>query len=194
MQLVATHGRNKPIKVQIILRLYSSISEILHGFDIGSSAVGFDGTNVHFTSLSKYSYENMVNIYDGTRRSTTYEYRLAKYFNHGFDIIMPNLDITKITDNKVNLTYLPFTCESIDGNKIVLDRFLKDFSIKQSDYSDKFETYLINSDSLCYYNMDRLIKSIPPIFKMHDCTFEIKKNTILTDTFIKTFYCKLKTT
>jgi len=82
-------------KIQFIMRLYKSVSEILHGFDLGSSAVGFDGSQVYLTTLSKYSYENMVNIIDTTRRSTTYEKRLSKYFYFGFDIIVPHFDFDK---------------------------------------------------------------------------------------------------
>ena len=61
------------LKIQFILRLYNTKSEILHGFDLGSSAIGSDGENVYFTNLSKFCYENMVNIFDGRKRSTTYE-------------------------------------------------------------------------------------------------------------------------
>ena len=49
-------------KFQIILRLYNTISEILHGFDLGSCAVGFDGTTVFLTTLGKFCYEHMCNI------------------------------------------------------------------------------------------------------------------------------------
>ena len=44
-------------KLQIILRLYNTPSEILHGFDLGSSAVGFDGTNVYLTSLKRFQFK-----------------------------------------------------------------------------------------------------------------------------------------
>src|SRR5690606_20981381 len=83
------------ITIQIIYRLYTSKSEILHGFDIGSSAVGYDGKYVYFTSLSKFAYEYGCNIVDISRRSTTYEQRLIKYLKRGFKIILPDL-CTKI--------------------------------------------------------------------------------------------------
>jgi len=37
------------ISLQLIFRLYKSKSEILHGFDLGSSAIGFDGQDVYVT-------------------------------------------------------------------------------------------------------------------------------------------------
>lgn len=43
-------------KYQIIFRIYKNVTEILHGFDLGSSAVGYDGKQVYFTSLSLLSY------------------------------------------------------------------------------------------------------------------------------------------
>ena len=42
-----------PIKIQIILRDYSTLSEVLHGFDLGSCSVAFDGDNVYFTGLGR---------------------------------------------------------------------------------------------------------------------------------------------
>lgn len=119
------------IKIQIILRLYNTISEILHGFDLGSSSVGFNGSNVYFTTLSKFSFENMVNIVDHTRRSTTYENRLIKYFDSGFNIVLPNLDMDKLkTDyHKYDLAevcvlpYMIFSYSSINGNSIIHNKF-----------------------------------------------------------------------
>jgi hypothetical protein len=145
-------GISDNIKIQIIMRLYSSVSEVLHGFDLGSSAVGFDGKHTYFTTLSKFSYENMVNIIDTTRRSTSYEYRLIKYFNYGFDIVIPNLDIECLPSEtkRIKLKYLPFEYTKIEKNKITINTFDKIFN-KISDY-DIFEP--INNKS---YNNRRLL-------------------------------------
>lgn len=94
-------GKNR-IKIQIIIRLYSSKSEILHGFDLGSSAIGFDGKYVYLTSLGKFAYEFGFNIIDPTRRSTTYEERLIKYLQRGFGIIMPDFDMSVIDKSDVH--------------------------------------------------------------------------------------------
>ena len=82
------------VKVQVILSVYDSISQIIHGFDIGSSSVAFDGKEVYFTSIGKFAYECGFNIVDTDRRSTTYEYRLKKYLKRGFGIIVPNLNVS----------------------------------------------------------------------------------------------------
>jgi hypothetical protein len=129
------------IKIQLIFRLYKSISEILHGFDLGSSAVGYDGDDIYFTSLGKFCHEHSCNIIDTTRRSTTYEYRLSKYFDRGFNIVLPKLDISKLKTNyfKYNeveiceLPYFIFGYSNIIGNKIIINKFYNKFG-NNSDY------------------------------------------------------------
>ena len=141
---------------QIIFRRYSSKSEILHGFDIGSCAVGFDGTNVHFTSLSKFAFETGYNIIDTTRRSTTYESRLSKYFRRGFGIIMPEFDISKliISDDAWRTLYLPFvefTYKNINHNGIQLDfGGIRPILAQGSDYNNYYE------DMKRYINITKL--------------------------------------
>ena len=128
-------------KIQLIFRLYKSISEILHGFDLGSSALGYDGDNIYFTTLGKFCHEYSCNIIDTTRRSTTYEYRLKKYFDRGFNIVLPKLDITKLRTEyfKYNETevcempYFIFGYSNIVGNKIFITRFYNKFT-SDSDY------------------------------------------------------------
>ena len=118
-------------KIQVTLRIYKTLSSILHGFDIGSSSVGFDGKKLYFTSLSKFCYENNVNILDTTRRSTTYEKKIVKYMDKGFNIILPYLDISKLKCNyhKYNLIelcelpYFVFSYNKIINNCIYVDRF-----------------------------------------------------------------------
>jgi hypothetical protein len=125
-------GGSRPVTFQIILRLYKSKSEILHGFDLGSSAVGWDGTRLYFTTLSKFAHEYSCNIIDTTRRSTTYERRLMKYFERGFDIIIPALDVKQLSKKKlkygisevIDLPFFAFAYSGLMGNKIQVDRFL----------------------------------------------------------------------
>lgn len=153
------------IKMQLILRLYHTASEIIHGFDLGSSAVGFDGENVLFTTLSKFCYENMVNIFDGTRRSTTYEFRLVKYFDHGFNIVLPNLDIKKLKTSYFKyqlkevceMPHIVFSYKNIDGNVIYVDKFYNtnNSSEIKSDY-DFYDEY-DSKYKIPYFNLTELI-------------------------------------
>lgn len=95
------------IPVQIILRLYSSPSEVLHGFDLGSCMVGIWKGKVYTTRLGKFSFENRCNILNLPRRSTTYEKRLFKYMDRGFDIILSDLDTSKIVKENCFKVGLP---------------------------------------------------------------------------------------
>ncbi|CEH12417.1 FOG: Ankyrin repeat [Ceraceosorus bombacis] len=77
--------------VQFVLRLYSSPAEILMGFDVDSSAVGFDGKRVLAAPRALISLITQSNTVDMTRRSPSYEVRLTKYAERGFEIYVPHL-------------------------------------------------------------------------------------------------------
>jgi hypothetical protein len=154
-------------KYQIIHRLYKDKAEILHGFDIGSSSVGFDKEKIYFTELSKFSYEYGCNIVDTSRRSTSYEHRLQKYFKRGFDIILPYFDINKTSDELYRTHNLPpaivmpnllFTHNCIYGNKIIVSKF---YNRKNADISD-YETEHTNGGDeeyiYFYMNIKKILK------------------------------------
>jgi hypothetical protein len=151
-------------EIQIILRLYKSISEILHGFDMGSVAVGYNGSDIYFTSLGKFSYEYLANIVDPTRRSTTYEKRLIKYYNRGFQIILPYLDISKLKTENLQynipevaaLPYFVFSYTEIKGNKIIMDRLLK-WGHDQKDICD-YQSKDLDEYKIFYLNLRNLVK------------------------------------
>jgi len=81
------------LKIQVILRAYSSISAILHAFDIPSACVAFDGRVTHLTTLGAFAHAFRANIVEPSYRSTTYESRLLKYFDRGFALVLPRLKI-----------------------------------------------------------------------------------------------------
>src|SRR6266516_1181422 len=72
--------------VQIVLRLYKSVSEILTGFDVDCSCVAYDGKMVWATPRAVASYVTQINTIDLTRRSPSYENRLSKYSHRGFEV------------------------------------------------------------------------------------------------------------
>lgn len=87
--------RHREMWYQIIFRLYRTKSEILHGFDIGASAVGWDGKELYFTSLSMFAYLTGYIIHDPARASPTYEQRMKKYSDRRFIIIHPHTSMGK---------------------------------------------------------------------------------------------------
>jgi len=165
-------------KFQFIFRLYRNVSEVLHGFDLGSSAVGYDGTNVCLSGLGKFAYEYGYLIVDTTRRSTTYETRIQKYMGRGFGLIMPQLDITKLSTKLCEeynlpevcqLPYLVFTYSARDENRITLSRFYNrmysdsDARSPQHDYDiyagtdDMFGLYYQNIRYIVNNEFDKII-------------------------------------
>ena len=153
------------LSIQIILRHYATASEILHGFDLGSSACGFDGDQVFVTELGRFAYEYGYNIIDTTRRSTTYEARLAKYFNREFGLILPHLDVNALPRHNlkynhsevVDLPYMSFVIKSRDNNRLILDKFIKSFG-RASDYDINDEDNRIELEyTIAYKNLAHLV-------------------------------------
>lgn len=82
--------------IQIVLRIYNSVSEILTGFDIDCSGAAYDGSQVYCTPRALQSYLTQINHIDLTRRSPSYENRLSKYSHRGFEVYWPDLDRSRI--------------------------------------------------------------------------------------------------
>jgi hypothetical protein len=107
--------------VQVVLRLYRTISEIAVGFDVDSSCCLYDGKYARFPFLyilpqlmilighrvylsprAIIALMTRCNMVDLTRRSLSYEARLIKYRSRGFEIEVPWLERSKI-DPRVKL-------------------------------------------------------------------------------------------
>lgn len=82
--------------IQIVLRIYRSISEILTGFDVDCSCAAYDGRQVYASPRALAAYMTQVNTIDLTRRSPSYENRLSKYSKRGFEVYWPLLDRSRI--------------------------------------------------------------------------------------------------
>ncbi|KAI0628020.1 ankyrin [Trametes polyzona] len=88
---VSIHSQYPYRSVQIVLRLYSSPAEILAGFDVDAPCCLFDGERVWANPRAIVAMMRQCNTVDMTRRSPSYEVRLAKYAARGFEIEVPNL-------------------------------------------------------------------------------------------------------
>jgi ankyrin repeat protein len=82
--------------IQIVLRIYNSVSEILTGFDVDCSCAAYDGKQVYASPRAIAAYITQTNVIDLSRRSPSYENRLSKYAHRGFEIYWPHLDRTKV--------------------------------------------------------------------------------------------------
>lgn len=73
--------------IQIILRLYKSPAEVLMGFDVDCVCVGYDGKKALCLPRTHRALASRCNEVDMSRRSPSYEIRLAKYARRGVSFI-----------------------------------------------------------------------------------------------------------
>ncbi|KAK7044109.1 hypothetical protein VNI00_007826 [Paramarasmius palmivorus] len=88
---VSIHSQYPYRSVQIVLRLYTSPAEILAGFDIDSACCAYDGNRVWANPRAITAMMRQCNTVDMTRRSPSYEVRLAKYSSRAFEVYVPTL-------------------------------------------------------------------------------------------------------
>ena len=79
------------LEFQIILRMYHTLSSIIHGFDVPSSCICFDGKLTYTTTIGAYAISHQLNIINLKTRSSTYELRIKKYSYRNFGILFPYL-------------------------------------------------------------------------------------------------------
>lgn len=92
-----TIASHYPIRhVQIVLRLYKSVSEILSGFDVDCSCFAYDGSQVYGTPRAITAFMTQTNTIDLSRRSPSYESRLSKYARRGFEVYWSDLNRSRI--------------------------------------------------------------------------------------------------
>lgn len=187
-------------KIQIIFRLYTHLSEVLQGFDLGSSAIGFDGSNVYVTELGKFAFEYGFNIIDTTRRSTSYEKRLVKYFERDFNIIMPNLDISMLRTNNnqykidevCEIPRFVFAYSSIRNNNIIVTKTL----MVKGDSQD-YSPGEIREEAMVKFNITQLLTK-----PLHEANLNVRTRKLtsklltmecyLTDELIELFYQEIE--
>ncbi|KAI9462535.1 hypothetical protein F5148DRAFT_1286433 [Russula earlei] len=93
---VSIHSQYPYRNIQIVLRLYSSPAEILAGFDIDAPCCAYDGNRVWPSPRAIISMMRQSLTVDMTRRSPSYEVRLAKYCSRGFEVYIPGLKRSEI--------------------------------------------------------------------------------------------------
>ncbi len=82
---------------QFVHRIYPTLDSILGGFDIGLSMLAFDGDDIWATPLGAECVQDNMIIVDTTRRSTSYEYRILKYYRRfQSNVIFPGLDMDNL--------------------------------------------------------------------------------------------------
>lgn len=166
---------DKLVKVQIILLRNDNLNSILSGFDLDSSCVLWNGKQLMFNDRGYYSYKYMINIVRCSRYSKYYEQRLVKYYNNGFNIVLPS-DI-KFNLGKNTMNNIKLNVSKINNNKFCIDNINLESKFdneyyKHNDYynsifdednenNSKYIDYLQNQE----YIFDLLSKDIITILK-----------------------------
>ena len=79
------------LPVQVVLRGYATLAEVLHGFDLGAPQVAFDGAEVWVTRLGRLAAERGLVPVDLAVRRCSFERRLARYFARGYWLFLGGL-------------------------------------------------------------------------------------------------------
>ncbi|MDE2099744.1 MAG: hypothetical protein KGL39_21000 [Patescibacteria group bacterium] len=133
---------NDPITrtIQIVLRLYNTVSEIVHGFDLGSSAVAYYRGDIVMSSKGRFAFERGANILDLSRRRASYETRIVKYAERGFDIVLPDLDVEKVHGKgAILLPRLQFELASLTATGNTID-VIRLYAIHPPSLTEDIET------------------------------------------------------
>ncbi|KAF8179252.1 hypothetical protein K438DRAFT_1422905, partial [Mycena galopus ATCC 62051] len=93
---VSIHSQSPHRTIQIVLRLYSSPAEILAGFDIDAACCAYDGDRIYANPRAIVAMMRQCNTIDISRRSPSYEARLAKYSGRRFEVYVPELSRAEI--------------------------------------------------------------------------------------------------
>jgi hypothetical protein len=88
--------------VQIILRLYNSVTQVISGFDIDSCCVAYDCNELYCMPRFLRSTVQGYNLVDPERQSLNYGYRLFKYLTRGFRIALPGYDHERVIKTSIN--------------------------------------------------------------------------------------------
>jgi hypothetical protein len=100
LRAVTILGNYPQRHIQIILKLFKSPAEVLFSFDLDACSVGYDGTDVWAMERFRRAMSKRYNLVDHTRRSLSYESRLAKYSQRGFAVAVPTLHASRINPQK----------------------------------------------------------------------------------------------
>jgi len=114
------------VPLQLIATPYEDLHHLFGHVDLQCTAVAYYKNEVQFSELGKFSFENLAVPLDKTFKDISQIKRLVKYFDKGFDIILPDLDISKIRTNNfkfelsemLDLPYLNIQVSDAHSNKV----------------------------------------------------------------------------
>jgi hypothetical protein len=98
---------------QFVHRIYPSAMHVIGGFDLGPSMIYYDGKTMRTSAFGAFCIANLVIIGDVSRRSTSYESRIAKYVRtKSVRLLLCNTTAEKIVQFVVK-QFEGFTCMGV---------------------------------------------------------------------------------
>lgn len=106
-------------KVQIVLRAYQSLTQVLMGFDIGICGIGIYRGRTYATESALYGLINNVIMISMNKASTTYIRRLIKYAKKGYNLFVEGVSTFTNPSNSYlredSISRMEFICAKIQG-------------------------------------------------------------------------------
>lgn len=115
-------------KIQIIMKKHNEMKEIFNYFDLDSSCVIWNGTELYFNDRSYIAYKYLINIPRIDKFYTDiYDLRLLKYYNSGFRIILPRMTEEQIEkklsdENTFVIGKSKFYVSGIENSNVYIDK------------------------------------------------------------------------
>ena len=130
------------LEIQFIRRVYQTKEQVLIGFDLAPSRLGFNYTDKFFaTSCGLIAVKNRFFPADTSQRSLSFDHRLQKYLNKGYDILLPGLDVND--DNyKPNIWEQKRTSLRCNDGKFSIYTGYDDMNTMTSDYDQDIREYV----------------------------------------------------
>ena len=167
----ASHARHN---YQVIFRRYSSVSEIVHGFDLDCCGFCIVGSRLEYieedssedednwrfvmgdlycTKRAKFSAINKVNWFDPDRMSSSYVFRLAKYASRGYAIKCPGVTVKNVNIRSIERDILTYG----NSSKYIGYMNAEPTIPSPETYFDYYATLLVNNEKLGGFDFSHLL-------------------------------------
>jgi hypothetical protein len=127
---VTLYSSRLSVPVQIVLTAYKTIEDVVYGADMAVCGTVFDGERVLFSEEGKFGIENLT-IRVLPEKRFPLAARLKRYFEKGFDIVLSELDVSKLPTrlHKLGLSEvfetpcITISYSSVHKNKVSVSAF-----------------------------------------------------------------------
>ncbi len=143
----------KLLQVQIILRLYDTLAQIMVGFDVDCCCVCWNGKSIQTTQRGLLALKYRVNLASLTRRSPSYENRLIKYSGRGFDVVT-NFDFKNVYNKLFFMNSNNYGFTRLLEQELINNGQLKNIIFSNTLRLRKAASYTNNFSNYAKYNLE----------------------------------------